>query len=65
MWKCASYGLVALLIVFLATLGLVMLFDWSTGDTFVNSVRKGWFGFIFARLVALLLVALALWRLWS
>src|SRR6187549_968987 len=64
MWKRVGYGLIVLLFLFLAALALLLIFDWWSGDTFLNSVVKGWFGFIFARLVALFLVALALRRLW-
>ena len=64
MWKRAGYVLVAIVSLFLGALALLVIFDWLSGDTFINSVRKGWFGFIFARLVALFLVVLALRRLW-
>jgi hypothetical protein len=64
MWKRAGYVLVAIVSLFLGAFALLVIFDWLSGDTFINSVRKGWFGFIFARLVALFLVVLALRRLW-
>src|SRR5262245_22621660 len=64
MWQRVSYGLVVIVFLFFVALAFLMIFDCWAGDTFLNSVRKGWFGFIFARLVALSLLLLSIGRFW-
>jgi hypothetical protein len=49
---------------FLVAVAVVAVLAGWRADVFVDFVRIGWFGFIFARLVALLIVGLALRRLW-
>jgi hypothetical protein len=63
--KRTIYALVVAISLFLVALAMLMFLDWWSGDTFFNSVLKGWVSFIFARLVALTLVALSLRRLWQ
>jgi hypothetical protein len=55
--------IVAACLVLLAAIIVANMAGWR-GDVFVNLVRMGWTSFMFVRLVALLLVLLAIRRLW-
>jgi hypothetical protein len=64
MWRRIRYAGIITATLFCAAVLVLVAFAWWTGFRFVDVVRMGWFGLIFARLAVLFAVILALRRLW-
>ena len=59
------YGIAAVFTVFLVTLAvLVMVAARGGSGSFIDLMRMGWFGLVFVRLVALIVVTIAVHQMW-